>query len=232
MSKYKVATAVKFNIAITTMLAHVEALNDRIALKLETIGVGEYFDVYTDGVTIQVRKTEKGGEIGFGDGSWLGGLEFSTKLGSKAKPLNKRVLNDIQVWFHRAYSASLEKFKEDLDYHAADVTVRRAIDTIGIIDRLTGKSYECAEIARASMLNELVNIEVTCSRTLFNKVTVTVSVQSKADYSKVPTNRLPLLAILVPVASGMLKQFTCHYKHEPVNQYVQDVVKEYFDWRV
>lgn len=223
-----IATAVKYNIAIQNLLAHVDVLNDRIALKLETIKAGEYFDVWNNGVTIQVRKTEKGAEIGFGADTWLSGLEFSTKLGTKAKPLNKRVLNDIQVWFHRAHHEALEKFKNDLDHHASDFTVRGGIDQIGIIERIMAKPYNVDNISRNSILHDLVNIDATCIRSVFNKVTVTVSVSLRTETKMISNDRQPLLNKLMPVQAGIIKQFVCHYKHEPVNQYAQEVVKQYF----
>lgn len=154
-------------------------------------------------------------------------IQLGIKAGSPAKIINKRVLNELNVWHHREHHKDLEHADDIIEDDISSINIRTDIDAIGWNDRLFNNTKIILIGKNTKLLNDLVVIEAQVIRSLFNKATVTISVQPMTRTTEMFTTR-SVMEKVQAIAPGMIKQFNSHYRHEPVNQYTQAIITNYF----
>lgn len=154
-------------------------------------------------------------------------IQLTVKAGSLAKIINKRVLNELNVWHHRQHRKDLEQADSIIDDDISSINIRTSIDAIGWNDRLFSNTKILSIGKNTKLLNDLVVIEAQVIRSLFNKATVTISVQPMTRTTEMFTTRTVMEKVQA-IAPGVIKQFNSHYRHEPVNQYTQAIITNYF----
>lgn len=219
-------SAVNIRIAMAKILSNIDAVNKDLADRLSSATVATI--IRQGNIVVSGFVTNGNRYLVISEGAFKDNVRLQTiKLGNTAKLINKRVINDLQVWQHREYHGLLEKFDDMLDRKISDINIRGDLDRIGFNDRLFCNTVVIKPISELFDLARLVDLEVLASRTIFNKATVTISVtpaRPEGDFTSAS-----IMETISPIHDGIMRQATTHYKREPVNQYVQEVVRQYFN---
>lgn len=219
-------SAVNIRIAMAKILSNIDAVNKDLADRLSSLTVATI--IRQGNIVVSGFVADGNRYLVISEGAFKDNVRLQTiKLGNTAKLINKRVINDLQVWQHREYHGLLEKFDDMLDRKISDINIRGDLDRIGFSDRLFCNTVVIKPINELFDLARLVDLEVLASRTIFNKATVTISVtpaRPEGDFTSTS-----IMETISPIHDGIMRQATTHYKHEPVNQYVQEVVRQYFN---
>lgn len=168
-------------------------------------------------LTLRTDLTDKGGQ-----------QIFEIQLGSDANAFNKRVLNALNVWAHANFREAADRFYDVALNGINQLDIRSYITDIGLIDRVLNKPHHHELSLGNSTVDLLIDSEITITRSLFNRLVVTVSVSSNLVSGK---NAL-LLEKQMAVATGVLRQFVANIQQEPVNDYVRQAFTDHIEFNL
>lgn len=207
------------NIAVVYLRMFISILSGHLAdINKKLSRVGETTLFQAAGVIVTVALNSE-------DGSYY--LHFTTDLGSKSfkigkvATINKSVLNQIEVWFHRehreAYSESLALIEASIK----KVNIKPFILGIGWFKRL-GFTKNIMKIKYGSQfLDQLLQTQVTVQRGITNRLAVFVDIYTgniKGDVLN-----------FIPVHAGIMRSYVASLNKDPVNQWLREVLLEHVD---
>lgn len=140
---------------------------------------------------------------------------------SKTPTINKRVLNEMKVWFHKYGRPYREDARRYINKQVDDLDIRSLILKTPFIHRLLGTQQEFTLKYTSNLLNEIMPTRVVIQRNIFNKLNVFVEVTTSG--AKGP------LSELFPVHFGVSRQYTAHVSKDPVNHWLRQVVFEHLN---
>ena len=143
------------------------------------------------------------------------------KLGNLKAPISKRVVTDLQVYFHREYRLvhedALKQLAESIDL--ADVKYKAR--NIPVVARLFNKVNEFNIRLDNQLMSELLNVTVFIRRSIFNKLTVVV-----VTHTPEPVG---LIREVMPVHVGVTNTYLADGQSDPVNQWFRQVLTDHVD---
>lgn len=147
---------------------------------------------------------------------------YPIKLGKAGfDPINKRVLNEIAVMFHRDYKDMLPVALEVVrsmsrGWH----NPTPLLGSFTFIDRLIGRQKRTVLKTKCNVDDVLV-VEVSATKTIFGKSLIKVGVSTELN------DQGWIIEGLVPVHFGALREFVSHSSKDPVWTWVQSVVEDH-----
>lgn len=137
------------------------------------------------------------------------------------QPVSKRLVNDIEVFFHREYreqhAGAISKLDDAIDL--ADV--KHKARNIPLVCRLFYKPVEFDIEFNDRLLSEIFGAHVTIRRSIFNKLSVTVVTGTKVVSG--------LMREVFPVHVGVSRNYLADGSSDPVNQWFRQCLTDHVD---
>lgn len=142
------------------------------------------------------------------------------RMGTKFA-INKRIINDLNVWFHRVGRDYHEKGLNYIYDKVADVNVKPTILSIGILDRLLQTPARLRINYGNNLVNELMPATVTIKRNLFNKLKLHIEIVTPIGNS--------LISSQFPVHFGIIREYDANHAKDPVNTWVGNALLDHVE---
>lgn len=150
-----------------------------------------------------------------------GNVTHQIKLNNIKQPFSKRLVNDVEVMFHRdyreLYNGGVEKLNDVIDF--ADV--KHKARNIPIMARIFNRPMEYSIKFNDKYANELLGGYIIIRRNIFNKLSVTVTTSSPLVHG--------LMRDALPTHIGVSKTYLADGKSDPVNQWYRQVLQDHVD---
>ena len=140
---------------------------------------------------------------------------------SKTPTINKRVLNEMKVWYHKYGRKYHDDASHYIESQIGAMDIRPIIMKIPFMQRLLNVQQEHVLKYTSSLLNEIMPTRVVIRRNIFNKLTVFVDVSTAAV--KGPMSEL------FPVHFGVMRSYEASIAKDPVNHWLHETLREHVD---
>lgn len=189
------ATALIIRLIISYIAANVDKVNELLA----QVEVGTSLTLFQRG-NLVVTCSRAGGK-GVLQFEW-GGDEFhEIKLNSPAKSISKRVLNDMEVWYHREMRALEVAAREAATYSISQIHLGKELTKFSFFEKLTGKHHDVPLKTGNASFDRLVTAKAFIKPSLFGKTSVILT--ASVDIGNTDS---PLMRVL-PVHFGATQEF-------------------------
>lgn len=138
---------------------------------------------------------------------------------SKNPTINKRVLNEMKVWYHKYGRKYHDDAHNYIDSQIDKLDIRPVITKIPVLQRLLNTQQEHVLKYSSSLLNEIMPTRVVIRRNIFNKLTVFVDVSTA-------TIKGPM-SELFPVHFGVMRSYEASMAKDPVNYWLREALREH-----
>ena len=209
------ATALIIRVLISYIAGNVSALNEILG---EEVGVGDTIILFQRG-TLIVTMSRVGGKGVLLIKDVRAGIDHEFKLNSAKTPITKRVINDLEVWYHRQLREQEVEARTIGGNLIRKLNLQKELVKFGFMDRLFGKSKAVLLKTNNVAFDDLITVAAEVSVSLFGKVTATVAASTTLGTVDYPVRRI------LPVYFGTDKQFTATAA-EPINDYVFSVIDD------
>lgn len=122
------------------------------------------------------------------------------KLGRGKHVFNKRVLNDLEVYYHTHYRRYFTSAMNDVQEAVNTVSINKAITDLTFLDRVFGRAAEGTVRLGDQTLDTLVEIKYTAKVNVFGKITVQLYLDTRL-------NRSCIAGIWYPVHAGSVHRY-------------------------
>lgn len=210
------ATALVIRLILTYIAANVKTVNEL----LSQVEVGQSLTLFQRGKLV-ITMSRAGGkgvlQFEFGD------REFhEVKLNSAKAPISKRVLNDLEVWYHRDLRVLEVEARECAEIAMEQIRLERELKKFTFMDKLLGRGRTVELSTGFAMFDKLVENKATIQPSLFGKTKVLVQSEVSLGNHASPLRRI------LPVMFGSSQEFVVS-NGEPVDAYARSVIKSVFD---
>lgn len=210
------ATALVIRLILTYIAANVKTVNEL----LSQVEVGQSLTLFQRGKLI-ITMSRAGGkgvlQFEFGD------REFhEIKLNSAKAPISKRVLNDLEVWYHREFRALEVEAREYANVALGHIHLERELQKFTFMDKLLGRGRTVNLGTGFAMFDRLIENKATIQPSLFGKTKVLIQSEVGLGNHAAPLRRI------LPVQFGASQEFTVA-KGDPADAYARSVIKSVLD---
>lgn len=143
------------------------------------------------------------------------------KLGNIKSLISKRLVNDIEVYFHREYRVAYDRA---INYLISDIEladVKHKARNIPLVCRLFYKPMEYRLNSLFDVTSEFLRTDITIRRSIFNKLLVCVITQG-------PTPK-GLMESVMPIHIGVSNKYLADGKSDPVNKWLRQVLLDHVE---
>lgn len=143
------------------------------------------------------------------------------KLGSIKSPISKRLVNDIEVYFHREYR---EVYADAINHLISDIEladVKHKARNIPLVCRLFYKPMEYNLNSLFGITGEFLRTSITIRRSIFNKLMVCVVTQGPSPKG--------LMESVMPIHIGVSNKYLADGKSDPVNKWFRQVLLDHVE---
>ncbi|QBZ70828.1 hypothetical protein pETSU_247 [Edwardsiella phage pEt-SU] len=210
------ATALVIRLILTYIAANVKIVNEL----LSQVEVGQSLTLFQRGKLI-ITMSRAGGkgvlQFEFGD------REFhEIKLNSAKTPISKRVLNDLEVWYHREFRPLEIEARECAEIALGQIHLERELRKFTFMDKLLGRGRTVDLNTGFAMFDRLIENKATIQPNLFGKTKVLIQSEVSLGNHAAPLRRI------LPVQFGASQEFTVS-NGDPVDAYARSVIKSVLD---
>lgn len=210
------ATALVIRLILTYIAANVKTVNEL----LSQVEVGQSLTLFQRGKLV-ITMSRAGGkgvlQFEFGHGEF-----HEVKLNSAKAPISKRVLNDLEVWYHRELRAQEVEAREFAAIALGQIRLERELKKFSFMDKLLGRGRTVELSTGFTMFDRLIDAKATIQPSLFGKTKVLVQSEVLMGNHAAPLRRI------LPVQLGSSQEFTVA-KGDPADAYARSVIKSVFD---
>lgn len=142
------------------------------------------------------------------------------KLG-KTATINKSILNQLEVWFHKEYRSQYNDSINIITESIKRVNIKPFISEIGWLKRMTFTQNVKNITYGTFYLDQLLQTRVTVRRGITNKLQVFVDIHTgniKGD-----------LTDYIPVHAGIMRSYYANQGSDPVNKWLREALLEHVD---
>lgn len=212
------ATALIIRLIISYIAANVDKVNELLG----QVEVGTSLTLFQRG-NLVITCSRAGGK-GVLQFEWGGDQFHEIKLNSPKKSISKRVLNDLEVWYHRELRALEQDARRNAALAIENIQPSKQFKYFGFVDKLLGAARTVDLKTTNASFDRLVETKAIIVPSLFGKSSVTIS--STIDIGNTAS---PLLRVL-PVHFGSTQEFYVNKaEQQHVDHYAQEVVAEVVD---
>lgn len=212
------ATALIIRLIISYIAANVDKVNELLA----QVEVGTSLTLFQRG-NLVITCSRAGGK-GVLQFEWGGDQFHEIKLNSPKKAISKRVLNDLEVWYHRELRPLEQDARRCAILAIDNIQLVNQFKYFGFMDKLLGAARTVELKTSNASFDRLVETKATIKPSLFGKATVILT--SSIDIGNTAS---PLLRVL-PVHFGATQEFyVSKGEMRCVDGYARYVVQEVVD---
>ena len=212
------ATALIIRLIISYIAANVDKVNELLG----QVEVGTSLTLFQRG-NLVITCSRAGGK-GVLQFEWGGDQFHEIKLNSPKKSISKRVLNDLEVWYHREMRALELDARNNAALAIENIQLAKQFKYFGFMDKLLGNVRTVELKTTNTSFDRLIETKAVIKASLFGKAAVTLT--CSADIGNTAS---PLLRVL-PVHFGTTQEFYVSKSEEKyVDGYAQLVVQEVVD---
>lgn len=136
----------------------------------------------------------------------------------KTPAINKRVVNELKVWFHKHGHSYRVKALEYIADKIDEINIHDHVRNVSVLDRFLGTQKEHQIKYPNNLLNEIMPTVVTVQRSIFNRVSI---------FTTVTTNGFSgCLSSILPVHLGVMRAYDTKVGGV-INHHVRDAVAEH-----
>lgn len=121
------------------------------------------------------------------------GENFEVKLGRGDKVFNKRVMNDLEVYFHKNHRLYYNSAIKDIENNLPLLNLSNKVKQVTLWERLTGK-YIYGILAKGDMNDGLIEIRYRLNVSLFGKIEVVLDLDTKLSHDGIAGRFYPVSA--------------------------------------
>lgn len=212
------ATALIIRLIISYIAANVDKVNELLA----QVEVGTSLTLFQRG-NLVITCSRAGGK-GVLQFEWGGDQFHEIKLNSPKKAISKRVLNDLEVWYHREWR-TVESMAQ---MHAVDdisgLNLGEELNKFSLVERLTGAARTVRLKTFNASFDRLIETKAIIVPSLFGKYKVVIETNIDLGNNDAPLRRI------LPVMLGATNEFyLSKTERQDADMFVGQVVQDTVD---